>query len=157
MMQMSASQSTALVTLRVLIGWHFLYEGLTKIWDPYWSSAGFLNSSEWLLSGFFQWIAATPVLLAAADWLNQWGLLAIGFALIAGLFSRPACYAGFVLLLLYFFAHPPLVGLENPLPVESSYLIVNKNLIEAAALLVLALFPTSQIFGLDRLRIRNKS
>ena len=33
-------QTTALVVLRVLIGWHFLYEGLAKLGNPYWTSAG---------------------------------------------------------------------------------------------------------------------
>ncbi|GAG09256.1 unnamed protein product, partial [marine sediment metagenome] len=36
-------------------------------------------------------------------------------------------------------------------PVEGSYLIVNKNLIEMCALFVLTIFPTGTIIGLDRL------
>jgi thiosulfate dehydrogenase (quinone) large subunit len=44
---------------------------------------------------------------------------------------------------------PPLIGIEYTLPVEGNNLIVNKTLIEAVALCVLALFPTSKIFGLD--------
>jgi thiosulfate dehydrogenase [quinone] large subunit len=36
------------------------------------------------------------------------------------------------------------------MPSEGSYLIINKNLIEAAALVVLALFPTSNVVGLDQ-------
>jgi thiosulfate dehydrogenase [quinone] large subunit len=34
---------------------------------------------------------------------------------------------------------------------EGNYLIVNKTLIEIAALIVVYLFPTSQMIGLDRL------
>jgi len=41
--------------------------------------------------------------------------------------------------------------LEYSKPGEGSYIIVNKNLIEAGALYVLYLFPTSQLIGLDRL------
>ncbi|MGH7454304.1 MAG: DoxX subfamily, partial [bacterium] len=43
----------------------------------------------------------------------------------------------------------PLVGLTYSIPTEGSYLLVNKNLIEMAALIVLALFPTGTIIGLD--------
>jgi thiosulfate dehydrogenase [quinone] large subunit len=46
--------------------------------------------------------------------------------------------------------HPPLVGLEYSKPPEGSYLIIDKNLIEACALFVLAMFPTSHITGLDK-------
>jgi thiosulfate dehydrogenase [quinone] large subunit len=40
--------------------------------------------------------------------------------------------------------------LVNNTPVEGNYWIVNKNLIEMAALFVLYLFPSSQITGIDR-------
>ena len=30
-----------LALLRILVGWHFLYEGLTKLMDPNWSAAGY--------------------------------------------------------------------------------------------------------------------
>ena len=51
---------------------------------------------------------------------------------------------------LYYLFAPPLLGLEYGRPGEGSYLIVNKNLIEACALWVLYCFPTSHIIGLDR-------
>ena len=46
-------QLGALVTLRMLIGWHFLYEGLAKMLNPYWTSAGYLAESQWWFKGFF--------------------------------------------------------------------------------------------------------
>jgi len=51
---------------------------------------------------------------------------------------------------LYYFFAPPFTGLEYSKPAEGSYLIVNKNLIEACALWVLFMFPSSDIIGLDR-------
>jgi thiosulfate dehydrogenase [quinone] large subunit len=45
--------------------------------------------------------------------------------------------------------NPPLIGLEYSVPSEGSYLIVSKTLIEAMALIVIAVFPTSSVFGLD--------
>lgn len=35
----STAQLTALVFLRLAIGWHFLYEGIAKLFTPNWSSA----------------------------------------------------------------------------------------------------------------------
>ena len=144
-------QLTALVILRVLIGWHLLYEGVAKAINPYWSSAGFLNESQWIFSGMFKAMAASPSTLQVVDFLNVWGLVLLGIALIAGAMTRLASVLAMILLLLYYLATPPLVDLTYSMPNEGSYLVVNKTLIEAAALFVLALFPTGRIIGLDRL------
>ncbi len=139
-----------LVTLRVLIGWHFLYEGLVKLVNPNWSSVGFLLDSEGIFKGVFHSLAADPGILNATDFLNIWGLIAIGVSLIIGLFSKWATIAGIVLLSFYYLSHPPFVGLIYDMPMEGSYLAVNKILIELVALIVLMLFPTSKQVGLDR-------
>ncbi|HIA23347.1 MAG TPA: DoxX family membrane protein, partial [Candidatus Marinimicrobia bacterium] len=136
--------------LRVLIGWHFLYEGISKLISPYWSSAAYLLDSKWLLSGVATTIVSNPTLLSFSDYINMWGLTAVGALLMLGLFSRYATVAGLVLVLLYYFFAPPFTGLEYSKPAEGSYLIVNKNLIEACALWVLFMFPSSDIIGLDR-------
>ena len=147
-------QLTALVILRILIGWHLLYEGLTKLINPYWTSAGYLSESKWIFSGLFTSIVANPTALKIVDFLNEWGLILIGLALIAGLLTRAATIAGIVLLCLYYIANPPFLGYQYSMPTEGSYLIVNKTLIEAAALFVLAMFPTGNKIGLDLLLFR---
>lgn len=147
-------QLTALVALRMLIGWHLLYEGFTKLMHPSWSSVGFLKESQWILSGFAEWIISSPAILAAVNTLNTWGLIAIGLGLILGLFARTAALVGALLLFLYYLNNPPLLGLEYSMPTEGSYLIVSKTLIEAAALFALFLFPTSAIVGLDFFRLK---
>ena len=144
-------QLTALVTLRVLIGWHFLYEGIAKAMNPYWSSGRFLSESQWMFSRLFIAIADSPMALQVVDFLNIWGQILIGIALISGCFSRLASILGAILLLLYYLAAPPLVDLKYSMPNEGNYLVVNKTLIEASALFVLWLFPTGRIIGLDRL------
>ena len=153
-------QLTVLVVLRLLIGWHLLYEGIAKLISPNWSSVGFLMESKWILSGFSQWIISNPNVLNVVDFLNTWGLIAIGFGLIAGLFARTAAISGALLLFLYYLNNPPLIGLEYSVPAEGNYLIINKTLIEAVALLVLTIFPTSTIAGLDqfisRFKIRSR-
>lgn len=149
-MKYSGKQLTLLVILRVLIGWHFLYEGVAKLTNPDWSSFGFLMDSKWILAGFFKSLAANPGVLHWIDLFNIWGLILIGLALILGLLSRPALIAGIVLLGLYYLSHPPLIGITYAIPSEGQYLWVNKNLIELFALAVLYVFPTSRVIGLDR-------
>ncbi len=144
-------QTAMLVLLRLFIGWHFMYEGLAKISNPYWTSAGYLAESKWWFSGIFTDIAANPTVLTIVDYVNAWGLLLIGVGLMLGIFTRAATIAGIVLLLLYYIAAPPFVGYTYAMPTEGSYLVVNKVLIELVALAVLLAFPTGKVFGLDRL------
>jgi uncharacterized membrane protein YphA (DoxX/SURF4 family) len=143
--------SGILVVLRIAIGWHFLYEGLAKLFVPDWSSYNFLLSSRWIFSGFFHWIANTPALLKIVDFLNIWGLIMIGLGLFMGVFTRLASAAGILLLSFYYLAHPPLLGMDFGMPVEGHYLIVNKNLIELLALILFLLIPSRLIPGVDRL------
>jgi len=147
----SPLQTAGLLTLRIFIGWHLLYEGLIKLVNPYWSSAEYLEGSQGLLSNLFEKVIQNSILLEIVDLLNIWGLILIGSALIAGCFFRTACAAGMVLIFLYYISNPPFIGTSSTIPAEGNYLFVNKNLIEIAALFVLYLFPTGRLFGVDRL------
>ena len=149
-------QTFVIIFLRILIGWHFLYEGISKLLNPYWTSAGYLSESKWLFSGLFSAIADNPSLLKIVDVLNIWGQIAIGLALIVGLLTSWACIAGIILLLIYYVCNPPFVGLTYTVPSEGSYLIVNKILIEIAALGILLAFPTGKVLGLDALLFKKR-
>jgi len=144
-------QSGLLVTLRMLIGWHLLYEGLVKLLNPQWSSYAFLEGSQGLFAGIADWITSSPGVLSVVDSLNGWSLVAIGLALILGLFTRPAAFAGAALVGLYYLFNPPLIGMAATVPMEGSYLIVNKNLIEAVTLLLIGVSPGARLFGIDML------
>ena len=143
-------QFYGLVVLRFLIGWHFLYEGISKLLNPYWSSAAYLLDSKWIFSGLAKTIVSNPTLLTISDYVNMWGLTLVGISLMFGLFSKYGSLVGMGFVLMYYFFAPPLVGLEYGKPNEGSYIVVNKNLIEACALWVLYSFPTSQYLGIDR-------
>jgi thiosulfate dehydrogenase [quinone] large subunit len=144
-------QIFSLTLLRVLIGWHFLYEGLTKLFSsPVWTAKSYLIGSVGPFAPIFKAMASNPTLLLIIDNINIWGLILIGISLFIGLFARPFKLFGIVLLLLYYLAYPPFATVVINAPVEGSYWIVNKNLIEMAALFVLYLFPSSQISGIDR-------
>jgi thiosulfate dehydrogenase [quinone] large subunit len=152
----TTTQLTSLVVLRILIGWHFLYEGIVKVLNPYWSSAGFLLETKGIFSGLATSIVASPAALGIIDFLNMWGLIVIGLGLIAGCLTRIASISGIALLFFYYVFNPPFIGYTYSAPVEGSYIIVNKNLIEMCALFVLTIFPTGTIIGLDRLIFMKK-
>ncbi len=83
------------------------------------------------------------------DLMNMWGLTIIGACLIVGLFTRFAAVCGAVLLTMYYLSFPPWPGvIENPMA-EGHYLIVNKNLIEIIALLMLATSGVGRWLGVD--------
>jgi thiosulfate dehydrogenase [quinone] large subunit len=134
-----------------------LYEGLYKLVYPEWSSLAFLQESSWLFSGIAQWITSNAGVLNTVDFLNTWGLIAIGLGLILGLLTRWAAMAGTVLLLLYYLFLPPFIGMETAAPQEGNYLIVNKNLIEAAVLLLISVSPAATNFGMDSLLSKKDS
>lgn len=149
-MNYSTKQLTSLVLLRLAIGWHFAYEGLTKIFTPGWNSSFYLRDSQGWFSGFFNSLADNTAAMKFVDFANEWGLTLVGLALICGAFSRIASYFGIALLALYYMSHPAFLGANYLMTMEGNYLFIDKNVVEALALLVLAFFPTSTIIGLDR-------
>lgn len=155
--ELSSIQTITLLVLRLLIGWQILYEGISKLLLPNWSSSGFLSESKWILSGFANWIISNKVILHWVDILNVWGLIAIGLGLMLGLFIRYAAIFGAILLFIYYLSNPPLIGLEYSMPSEGSYLVINKTLIESVALVVVAVFSRLVDFGLDSLYTYFKS
>jgi thiosulfate dehydrogenase [quinone] large subunit len=157
---LNRAQQTALIVLRTLVGWHFLYEGFVKVLGPAWSragvplarfsSAGYLRASSGPFSDLFRALADARWL----PWLDQavaWGLVLVGLGLMLGLFTRLACGCALVLLALFYLSWLPTSGVHEA-GGEGAYLLVNKNLIEAAAVAVLFAFRTDRIAGLDLLR-----
>ncbi len=149
-MKYSTWQIISLTILRILIGWHFLYEGLVKFYTPNWSAKAYLAGSIGPFSKIYHNMAGSGWMLRAADTLNMWGLTLIGLSLFTGFLSKPFKIFGIILLLMYYMAYPPLAALGLNAHVEGSYWIVNKNLVEMAALFVLLMFPSSNITGIDR-------
>ena len=59
-MKLSRGPMIAITALRVLVGWHFLYEGLTKLTAVSWSSAGYLKQARGPFADLFRWLASQP-------------------------------------------------------------------------------------------------
>ncbi len=135
--------------LRIFIGWHFLYEGLAKLFSP-WSSAGYLMESQWLFSGIFHRMAENQALLQAIDTLTIIGLIFVGIGLFLGLFTRISAAVGAFLIMLFYIANPPFIGYLSETTGEGHYLVINKQLIEMAALILFIFVPRANFWSLER-------
>lgn len=119
------------------------------------SSAGYLRASSGPLAALFRGFADASW-LPWLDLLVATSLLLVGLGLMLGLFTQLACFGAFVLLVLFYLSWLPTRGVHEP-GAEGSYLLVNKNLIEAAAVAVVFLFRTGRIAGLDLWRARERA
>ena len=135
--------------IRVAIGWHFLYEGILKLFIEDWSSQAYLMNTTGFLSGFYHWLAGGETLVGVVDFMNVYGLILIGLALFLGFFIRIASVAGILLLVLYYFAYPPF-GTSLFGSGEGHFYIVNRNFIESF-LLLWFVFTRQAGYGLDLL------
>jgi len=142
--------------VRIVIGWHFLYEGISKIVTSGWSSAPYLAGSKWIFAPLFTAMANSPSAVSVIDFINIWGMILVGSGLMLGLFTRWASLGGALMLFFYFIAYPPVPGYMFGVPVEGSYLWVNRNLIELFALSVFIFISPDFHFSLDRLISRWK-
>lgn len=147
----SRSQLTGLVILRVLIGWYFLYEGISKLVSPSWSAFGYLMDSKGILAPFFASMANSPFVLELVNYLNIYGLIVVGVSLMFGVFSKWGSIGAIIMLVMYYLSHPPLLDVSYVLRPEGSYLWIDKNLIIMAGVIVTGLlFPNSHRIGIDR-------
>jgi uncharacterized membrane protein YphA (DoxX/SURF4 family) len=88
------------------------------------------------------------------DRFTMWFLVAVGACLLAGLFTRAACVLAAGFLAMTYLTHPAFPWYPIPPNTEGNPVFVNKNVIEALALLALACYPTGRWLGLDALVLR---
>lgn len=138
---MNTFQKASVFFLRVGIGWMFFWAGITKVLDPNWSAAGYLQGAK-TFTGFYQWLA-TPDMLPLTNLMNEWGLTLLGLSLMLGVFVRLSSVLGVVLMLLYY-----LSILQFPYPNQHSFL-VDEHIIYIGSLLVLGSIRAGRIWGLE--------
>ena len=107
----------------------FFYAGITKVLNPNWSAAGYLNNAK-MFPELFQWFASASN-LGWVNFVNEWGLTLVGVALVAGLLVRWASIGGILLMILYY-----LPVLQFPYIGEHSFL-VDEHIIYITVFLVL--------------------
>lgn len=138
---MGYAQKGALFLLRIALGWLFFYAGITKVLNPEWSAAGYLKGAKTFIGFYHQFMQ--PDVLPVVNFLNEWGLLALGIALLLGIFVRLASILGVALMLLYYFP-----VLTFPYIGRNAFL-VDEHIVYALALLVLAACRAGRAWGLE--------
>jgi thiosulfate dehydrogenase (quinone) large subunit len=128
-------------TLRILMGWTFLYAGLWQIWDNF-DTAGFLNHVVTFHDVFA--VFATPAILPFTDFMVKWGHLLIGLSLIFGFMVRVSGPFGVLLMITYYFAH-----MKFPYIEESINFLVDYHLVYATVIVYLVAHRAGHIWGLD--------
>lgn len=144
----------SVVLLRLFIGWHFLYEGVIKLYNPDWTSFGYLASAQGPLKPLFTALTGENTIIWV-DTLNYIALIVVGISFLLGVFEKLGALVGIGLLALYYLAHPPFPWLDQ-VNVEGSYWFVNKNLIELVGCIIIFQLPTGRYFGLPRIFNANK-
>lgn len=130
-----------LFVLRLALGWYFIYAGISKIVNPAWSAAGFLNNAS-SLKPLYAWFAS-PANIGWVNLLNEWGLLFIGVGLVLGLWTRYASIAGIVLMILYYFP-----SLNFPMVGEHAF-IIDDHIIFIIILWLFIVIDAGKDRGLD--------
>ncbi len=137
-----------LAFLRMAIGWHLLFEGLTKALESGWSAAGYLQSATGPFAGFYHMLAYNETLLMIVNFMNIWLLILAGTGLLIGFYTKLSQVIGIFLILSYYLSHPPLF-MEPGFFREGSYFVVSKDFLEILSLILLMFFPTGKILGID--------
>ena len=133
------------VAIRVLamaIGWHFLYEGCWKlVQKDGWSCLSYLGAAQGPLAPVFKWMAEQSWIVTTGDWFVQIGLVAIGLALITGVFARYAALGGIALMAMFYCCQPPEPFATAMSGADGRFFILERNAVEALGLLLVAATP----------------
>lgn len=127
--------------LRLGIGWVFFYAGWSKVITYFtaaadWTAAGFLSHLDGPFGNLFSSLASNTII----DYLNAYGLLLVGCALLLGVLVRWSAFWGIVLMLLYYLAG---------FPPENAF-VVDQHVIYSLVLVFLAAVGGGRVWGLDK-------
>lgn len=128
--------------LRLTLAWIFLYSSISKIIANDWTSANFLKEAS-TLKPLFDWFAS-PQNIDWVDFLNIYGQLALGIALLLGIFLPVAAIGGVAMMTLYYLAqlHFPYVGRGT------LFLLIDDHVIYSLCLLLLWKVDAGRYLGL---------
>ena len=135
-------QQKIILILRLSLSWIFLYSGITKLLTDGWSSKEFLQNTE-TLKPLFLWFTNTQI-ITWVDFLNIYGQIGIGLALLLGIFLPLATIGGSLMLALYYLAQLnfPYVGRGT-----TSYLI-DSHIIYIICLFLIWIFDDKKTWSI---------
>lgn len=141
-MQPFTMDARAVFAFRFLMGWTFLYAGVTQVLSPDFTVAAFLSHTKTFHDLYAP--LTNPTIAPTLTFLVSWGHLLIGLSLVSGLLVRISGVFGVLLMLTYYTAHLDFPYVENKLNFVFDYHIV-------FALLIgwLVAVNAGRAFGLD--------
>ncbi len=142
---MTSNQKSSIFLLRFLLGWMFLYAGLSHVLNPNWTALGYLKGSQ-TLSGFYQWLGSSQN-IGWVNFLNEWGMTLIGLSLVVGIFVRIAAASGILVMILYYI---PILSFPYVGKGTNSF-IVDQHIIFISVLFLLFSFDAGKYLGLKPL------
>ena len=130
----------SIVLLRLGMGWVFTYAGWSKVVTfftdaPNWTAAGYLKHIEGPFGEAFSPLIGN----IWVDYLNAYGLLLIGIAMLLGILVRWSAWWGAILMFLYWLTDYP--------PAHS--FIIDDHLIYLVVFIVLATVDAGRTLGVD--------
>src|SRR3989344_8359856 len=137
---MVSTARVPILLLRLGIGWLFFYAGWSKVVTyftdaPDFTAAGFLSHLQGPFGGLFSSLTGNTLV----DYLNAYGLLLIGIAILLGVLVRWSAFWGIVLMALYYLAG---------FPPEHSF-VVDEHIVYILVLIVLSAIGVGRALGLD--------
>lgn len=127
---------------RLAMGWTFLYAGVSQVFEPNFTAAGFLGHTK-TFHDFFAFFAS-PGVSPYTDFLVSYGHLLIGLSLVSGLLVRVSGTFGILLLGTYYFAHMDFPYVDSPVNFIMEY-----HLVYIGALVYVMAARGGEVFGLD--------
>jgi thiosulfate dehydrogenase [quinone] large subunit len=133
------------LALRLMMGYAFLYSGVTKLTGPEpFAAQGYLlhvaatNGNP--LAGTFLWMGQTAWFVDVVNVAVPWGEFFVGLGLFVGAFTRLAAFFGALMMLLFYFGN---WSVEHGL--------INGDFAYVLVFLAVAAFGAGRILGLDAL------
>jgi thiosulfate dehydrogenase [quinone] large subunit len=125
--------------LRLTFGFYFVWSGFDKLITHFTAQGFLLHSTQGPLKDLFMDMGQSGTALNLIDPLVVYGQILIGLALIFGLFTRFALFAGIIQLSLFYLAQ--LWPANNPFLDQHIFYILTMGL--------LAALGAGRVFGLD--------
>ena len=127
---------------RLLIGWVFLYAGLSQVLSHDFTTTQFLAHTKTFHSLYEP--LTSPVIAPYLTFAVSWGHLLVGLSLVSGLLVRVSGPFGVALMLTYWTAHMDFPYIESHVN-----LLVDYHIVYAALITWLVVANAGHAFGLD--------
>ena len=138
----SALERAVVFYFRILMGWTFLYAGVSQLTDPGFTVAAFLSHTKTFHDELA--VFALPAFAPYMTFLVKWGHTLIGLSLVTGCLVRVSAPFGILLMATYYFAH-----MDWPYIEAHTNFIVDYHLVYGGVLVYLMMKHAGHVWGLD--------